>query len=347
MAVPVVIATPVAIPIPAPLVVAVATAAPSCPPPSRDADWVKPDLPADIEHVQPSPSNAGWIAAWSRTAIYASTDAGATFHRVLDGDTPVIGASFDCFGRVVALRGRSVGIRDGDRERWMRVPGLRALDMSSPWVQGGVLGGGPDVVVVGVAAEIDGWQGRIAISHDLGATWTYHDPAGDFEPPAKLRGRQDADGTIHAGTASADCMDDDLEWTTISHGQVTKVAAAMPEGGEFGIYPGVAVTEDHVIDADGNAREARGRQHRPHREAVRRAAWLPADDRRATPRPTASSARSCGRCRSSSTAPPKRSTPQGGSGRSSADTWWSRARTATRGRMTAAARTSGRSNDAR
>ena len=248
------IVPPIVVPIetPAPAPVAPASRA-SCPPPRRDADWVKPDLPDPIEHVQPAPTNAGWIAAWSRTTVYVSTDAGATFARVLDGEQPVIGVSFDCFGRAIALRGTSVGILDGGREHWATVPGLRALDTSDGvGAPGGVLGGGPDVVVVGVAPG-DFWRPRLVVSADAGATWTRRDLAGDLEPGMKMRGRQDADGTIRVGTAVGDCMNDVLEWTTITGGKPSTVTAGMPEMGAFAIYGDVAVTEDSVVDAGGNA----------------------------------------------------------------------------------------------
>ncbi len=211
---------------------------PSCPPPRTDAPRLRPRIDEAITAVHPAPSNAGWIAAWNHEHVFVSYDAGATFTRALDGAGDVTDASFDCWGHLIVLRGNQVGVRDGGRERWHTVPGLRGAHEDP----GGVLGGGPDVVVVGITPD-EGWLPRLASSADAGATWGYHDLEGDFEPGMLIRGRQHADGAIDVGLASADCMSDDLVWTTIRDGKVDTVVDGMIEGSTFGIYGQLAVTE--------------------------------------------------------------------------------------------------------
>lgn len=211
---------------------------PSCPPPRTDAPWLAPHLDEAITAVHPAPSNAGWIAAWNQEHVFVSYDAGRTFSRALDGAGDVADASFDCWGHLIVLRGNQVGVRDGVRERWHTVRGLRG-DKEDP---GAVLGGGPDVVVVGITPD-EGWLPRLASSADGGATWGYHELEGDWEPGMLLSGGQHADGAIDVGLASADCMSDDLEWTTIRQGKVDTVVDGMIEGSTFGIYGRLAVTE--------------------------------------------------------------------------------------------------------
>jgi hypothetical protein len=210
---------------------------PSCPPPRRDAPWVAPMLDEDIVAVRPAPSNAGWIAAFNREHVFVSFDAGATFARVLDGDGAVNDVSFDCYGHVIVLRGNRVGIRDGEREKWRDVQALRGGE-NDP---GGVLGGGPDVVVVGNVPDVS-WEARLAVSDDLGATWSYRELAGEFESDMRLRGRQQADGTIDAAISVADCMSDELVWSRWQHGAIDKDTAGMLEGASFAVYGDLAIS---------------------------------------------------------------------------------------------------------
>jgi hypothetical protein len=210
----------------------------SCPPPRLDAPWVDPVIDEAVQAVRPAPSNAGWIAAWNDDHVFVSTDAGATFERVLDGDGKVADVSFDCFGHVLALRGKTLGIRDGGHERWRAVDGIRG----EPDDPGGILGGGPDVIVVGTP-DGQGWLARMVTSSDLGATWSFRDLEGSFESGMKLRGRQDADATIHVALAIADCMNDELVWATVRDGHATIVKDAMGEGASFAIYGDLVVSD--------------------------------------------------------------------------------------------------------
>jgi hypothetical protein len=204
---------------------------PSCPPPRRDAPFVVPKLDEDVTRVQAAPTNAGWIAAWNNEHVYVSYDAGATFQRALDGEGTVQDASFDCFGHLIVTRGHKVGVRDGTREMWHEVPGLRGND-DDP---GGVLGGGPDIVVVGNTPG-DAWHARLAVSSDGARTWAFHDLGDSFESGMGLHGRQHEDGSIDAALALADCMDDELIWVRIHDGAVDRLTDGMPEGTTFGIY---------------------------------------------------------------------------------------------------------------
>lgn len=229
-------ATPAPLPAPLPAPAPAATRA-SCPAPRTDAPWVAPKFDEPITGVHPAPSNAGWIAAWNSDHIFVSYDAGATFTRVLDGPGNVVDVSFDCFGRAIALRSNHVGIHEGTREAWHDVAGLRGHD-DDP---GLVLGGGPDAVVLANSVG-DAWSSRLAISRDDGATWGYHDLTGDFEPSARARGWQRADGSIDVALPIADCMSDELWWTRIVGNDMSTVTDGMGEGASFAIY------DDLVVD---------------------------------------------------------------------------------------------------
>jgi hypothetical protein len=98
-----------------------ATANQACPPPRTDAPRAKAlHPPHDVNRVTASRTNAGWIAAWDDTQVLVSTDAGVSFYRVLDGPGAVNDVTFDCFGNVVVLRDRQLGIREGTHERGAR-----------------------------------------------------------------------------------------------------------------------------------------------------------------------------------------------------------------------------------
>ena len=209
---------------------------PACPPPRRDAPWVAPVLPEPIDDVRPAPSNAGWIAAWNTRHVFVSHDAGATFARVLDGAGDVIDASFDCYGRLVVLRGERVGVRDGSGERWRDVP---RLDRGAT-ADRHVLGGGPDVVVLGPAPG-DGRKARVAISADAAATWRYEDIDAAFEGG---QGEQRADGAIDVAVVTGDCMDDLVTWATIRGRDVATTAVNLAEGAPSAIYGDLLVTSD-------------------------------------------------------------------------------------------------------
>jgi hypothetical protein len=169
-----------------------------CPLPRTDAPLVQPAQPPEhVASVRPAPTNAGWVAAWSPSAIFVSRDAGATWTRVLDGAGTVADVSFDCFGRVIAVRGGRVGIRDGAHERWRTAP----LDLGAD-KPARVLGGGPDLVVIARVADDPG--ARLAISRDGGQTWGTRKlaPYWEGEP---IRGRQYEDGTIRGAVPVTDC----------------------------------------------------------------------------------------------------------------------------------------------
>lgn len=207
-------ARPAAAPAPTTAPVAVTTR-PSCPPPRTDAPRAKTLAPPqDVHAVTASYTNAGWIAAWNTEHVFVSTDAGKTFARVLDGPGQVDAVTFDCYGNVAVLRDHQLGIRDGTREHWQRVPGLRGEE-DDPAV---LIGGGPDIVVIGTG-DADTWQARLAVTPDRGATWWYRDLV-DYWESSEASGYQADDGTIHVALTTADCMSDPVYWLRVKDGVV-------------------------------------------------------------------------------------------------------------------------------
>lgn len=221
---------------------------PSCPPPRRDAPWVSPDLPESVHRMQPAPTNAGWIVAWNDDHVFVSYDAGATFTRVLDGDgdSIVLDASFDCYGRLVVLRGDEVGIRDGTVERWHAVPRLHDEDARGTTTRV-VLGGGPDIVVLG--GSLTGpYEARVAISSDAAASWRYVDV--DAKPDL-AHGQQHPDGTIDAVVTTTLRAGDHLTWATIRGEDVTTRAASISESATSEIYGDRLLVDDFWMRRDG------------------------------------------------------------------------------------------------
>ena len=156
-----------------------------CPAPRRDVPAGKlMQPPEEIEHVRPSSTNSGWVAAWNADHVYVSRNGGASWKLVPAGEDNqgvVRDVDFDCFGRVLAVRGS--------------VPGI---DDDSDLV---VLGGGPDMVVTGKSGDVN--MGRIAVSADGGATWHLRDLMESWETP--VYGRQYEDGTIATIAQQGDC----------------------------------------------------------------------------------------------------------------------------------------------
>jgi len=205
----------------------------ACPPLRTDAPRAKAlHPPQDVNRVFASRTNAGWIAAWDEEHVLVSTDAGVTFSRVLDGPGKVNDVTFDCFGNVIALRDRQLGIREGTREHWQHVPGMRRDDENDHAV---LVGGGPDVVVIGVAD--DSWLARLGVSPDRGSTWWYRDLVGSWES-ANAEGYQASDGAIHLALTTADCMSDPVFWFRIRDGKV--------ESEDLGSIGTVAVEGDRI-----------------------------------------------------------------------------------------------------
>jgi len=228
---------PAPAPPPPPIVVMPMTHGPSCPPARTDAPFVAPKFDEDIDHVQAAPTNAGWIAAWNEHHVFVSRDAGATFQRVLDGDGKVFSTSFDCWGHVLVARGNQLGVRDGNDEQWKPLPSVRSDD-DSPRA---VIGGGPDVVLVGRAPGDEGGV-RAAISGDGGATWRYHDLHGGTDGE-RIRGRQHEDGAIDIAYSLGDCMSDDVYSARIANGVVSEDEYTIAEGSEFTLVDGTIFTD--------------------------------------------------------------------------------------------------------
>jgi hypothetical protein len=239
---PIVTHVPITVPMPMPIVIEPVIAAaptssprPSCPPPNDDAPRASSlrDLPDDVDRVVTAQTNASWIAVWNDDAVRISLDGGRTFARALDGDGKVRDVTFDCFGRAIALRDDQIGVRDGTRETWRRVPGMRA-DRDAP---AALVGGGPDVLVVGIT-DRDTWSARIAVSPDLGASWWFRDLV-DYWETNDLTGRQDADGTIHLTLTTPDCMSDPVSWIRIENGVVA--TDELGPVGDVRLYGDIAI----------------------------------------------------------------------------------------------------------
>ncbi len=233
---------PLLVTTPAPVDPALDTRA--CPTPRTDAPRITPpELPEDVIELAVSPTNAGWIAAWNENHIFASADAGRSFRQVLDGPGAVRTVQFDCFGRVVAIRGEKVGIADRGRDTWRAVPGVDLADQQGDdktvsWPpKVALIGGGRDVIVVGNSTHPSGDAGaRVAVSHDLGASWTYRDMKSYASSSEDMGGYQRADGTILVGIEVPDCMSDDLSWLEIRpDGTSDEHWISMP-GAQFELY---------------------------------------------------------------------------------------------------------------
>jgi hypothetical protein len=222
----------------APLSPPPASAARACPLPRTDAPRAKRvNPPQDVNRVTPSLTNAGWIAAWDDQHVMLSTDAGVSFDRVLDGPGNVGAVAFDCFGNLVVVRDQQLGIREGARERWQRVPaGLRGNE-DDPVA---LIGGGPDVIMIGIARG-DTWQARLAVSADLGASWWYSDLI-EYWESSRATGRQTSDGAIDIVLTTADCMSDPQTRFRIRAGKVVR-----EELGDASEHP----EPDYVRDAAG------------------------------------------------------------------------------------------------
>ncbi len=217
-------------PIMAPAEVAPIPAPRACPAPNRKAtNSVIPDLPY-VDGVYASPTNVDWLVAWNEASVYSSTDGGRSFHEVLAGKGRVLSATIDCFGTVIAARGTEIGIHGtGDTngaETWRTVPGIDFSEVvhESGWAQPPeiwLVGGGSDIVVVGFELATD-VKSRVAVSRDLGRTWSFHDiHANDFQG-GHFAARQRADGVIELELEIVDCGGTWLETFTIENGSITR-----------------------------------------------------------------------------------------------------------------------------
>lgn len=249
---------------PAPLPVAAPRA---CPAPNRHATNRAAPAMATMTGVYASPTNVDWIATWNEASVQFSSDGGRTFHEVLAGTGRVHSVAIDCFGHVIAARGTQVGIRDGQRETWRDVPGIDLADRdlgsypSAPpevWI----VGGGPEVVVVGFQAPFVDNRSRVARSRDLGRTWSYHDLTdGGFEG-SHFAGRQLADGHIDLELEIVDCGGEWMETVTIDGGVVKRTDGPNPpESLTEGLTTWRArlVTREPWRDVDGST-DAAGRR---------------------------------------------------------------------------------------
>lgn len=226
-------APPIIVPVPTPTPQPPAAEPRACPAPNHAARSVTPpDLPA-VDGVYASPTNADWIVAWNEASIYASIDGGRSFAEVLLGSGRVHSVALDCFGNVIAARGTRIGVREHGRESWHDLPGIELAEReyagypSDPpgvWI----VGGGPDLVVVGFASPYSDWKSRAAISHDRGRSWSYRDLGAEGFEGTHLAGRQLASGRIELELEIVDCSSEWMETFTID-GVVTREDLSAPD----------------------------------------------------------------------------------------------------------------------
>jgi hypothetical protein len=217
-AAPIIAKAPVAVPPPTPR---------ECPAPNRKATNTVVPAMAHVEHVYASPTNVDWLVAWNEASVYSSTDGGRSFREVLAGKGRVLSATIDCFGNVLAARGIELGVHSSGTETWRTVPGIDFTDAvfqqgySTP-AEVWLVGGGPDVVVVGFEESTEN-KSRAAMSSDLGRTWSFHDLSdGDFQG-GHIASRQRPDGAVDLELEIEDCGGSWLETFTIANGAVSRV----------------------------------------------------------------------------------------------------------------------------
>ncbi|GEM_PF-4020927 len=228
------------------VVVAAPPAAPeprACPAPNRHASPVSiPPLPV-MTGVYASPTNADWIVTWNEASIYFSSDGARSFRMVLDGPGRVHSVAIDCFGHVIAARGTQIGVLDSARETWRDVPGIEMTervyrgDYPAEPPDVWVVGGGPDVVVVGFIAPYSDWNTRVAISRDLARSWSYSDLAAESFEGTHFAGIQRSDGAIDLELEIQDCGGEWMETYRIADGTSKRVEAsnAEPEAEEAAV----------------------------------------------------------------------------------------------------------------
>lgn len=223
---PVVISSPVA----PPVIVVVPAAAGSatqaqafgdlgpCPAPyaARPSGALRQPSDQEMTHVAGAPTDSRWIAAWNEHDIHVSRDGGASWDRVLVGPGDVVDVSFDCHGRVLALRdGNGLGMRDGAREAWRTIPGvdvnIGSIDESR--YTGTVVGGGRAVAVIGPRdAESGDGEAWVAISDDGGATWR-HASLGWYDGSTSAAWHGD---TLRIVAPWTDCMSEGIRLITVT-----------------------------------------------------------------------------------------------------------------------------------
>lgn len=184
-----------------------------------------------LRGIGTSPTDSRLVAAWDKESVHVSRDGGHTWGRVLDGEGWVLDVSFDCHGRVLALRrGSGLGMRDGMDEAWRPVrevelvfregddaePPEPADDDYAPRL----VGGGRWIAVLG-AGDLDGEDGprsMAAITRDAGATWRRVDL--HYWERADVRGEWSGD-TLRVIVPWTDCMSEGLSLVTVSPGGVS------------------------------------------------------------------------------------------------------------------------------
>ncbi len=173
-----------------------------------------PRLDGAIAGFAGAPTDSRRVAVWTDEEVHVSADGGGSWDRVLDGPGAVLGVSFDCHGRVLALRdGNGLGMRDGPREAWRSVPAMsmRVSDEAAPRYAPKVVGGGRAVAVVGNREGDDG-EAWAALSDDGGATWR-HVSLGWYEGVSSAAWHRD---TLQVVLPWTDCRDEGIRLVTVT-----------------------------------------------------------------------------------------------------------------------------------
>lgn len=198
-----------------------------CPAPHRDRVHARLAQPSGDEPVAgfaAAPSDSRWLAAWTATHLFVSRDGGGSWRRVLDGAGAVLDATFDCHGRVLALRaGSGLGVRDGTREVWRAVAGVAIATPPEPYTARSympqLVGGGRAIAVVGPRHdELD--QAYAAISDDGGVSWRQADL--EWYEGGRLAAAWSG-STLRVVVPWTDCMAEGLRLVTVHATGVTSV----------------------------------------------------------------------------------------------------------------------------
>jgi hypothetical protein len=177
--------------------------------PPRDADVALALDRADLIGATAARHRPGWLAAWSTSTVYLSTDDGRSFTEVLPAPGVVHDVAIDCHGRVFAMRDAGMfGARHGSRESWQV---LRQFDLEDAAYYSDrdprLAANGGLVALAGAhVGEIN--RGLLLTSIDGGATWKEHEIGVEGSWEGTVAMNVDARGQLRMLSQWGDCMVD-------------------------------------------------------------------------------------------------------------------------------------------
>ncbi len=180
--------------------------------PPRDPDVAIALERADLIGATAARRRPGWLAAWSTTAIYLSTDDGRSFAEVLPGPGVVRDVAIDCHGRVFAMRDEGLfGVRHGSRESWQVLRQFERDDAEYYDDRGPRLAADGGLVALAGARVGDINDGLLLTSVDGAATWKEHRVGvqGSWEGTVAMN--IDGRGQLRMLSQWGDCMVDGTE----------------------------------------------------------------------------------------------------------------------------------------